>query len=1078
MRTLHTIRMISAAVNETLISSAYLLAALALFSLADFAFPMSFRIRRFALIALALYFLTKFCAGIRRIFKKSYAKTCSAAGRGVLKAFELAKNKDKLAALGISSELIDEEIKSAAKIVKDLSPFSLVSFNVKAGLAALLSGAVLFFNGVSARRVIIPLREDISGYLSVEMKNFAVKGEPWEVLIRARSRVQHAIRTPRRTYSNGSCKSAWVGLPAAHPASADATLLPRAMLSFPSSPWVERKLSGGDGRFSFKIEKCFEPFKIRFRWKNLYSVVYDIKLYERPGVIERKIKIKYPPYLNLPDEESSFGGFAAFPGTTAELRIKSSQKLESAHIITVFEGKKKKIPMSASGKAGAKVEFSANGSGLWWVELLSRDGIASSGTVVWKVEAAEDSPPCSYILSPGEDLVVNESFSGLDLVWLAEDDFGIREVLFCYSKNGAPAEKIKLFDGYSKAPRGKWNWKLSQVMVPDDVVEYWIVALDATPETAGESRRFTITLKDFLATHRKNMKEEEKIKENIFGIYQKQAELNIDRAQLSDAEIIRRQREIENKLLSLAEDAGASATRAEKDPLYSSYYSSEYRGLQKALDELAAGACRAQGKLGSGEKKEAFSTQDEIASELEKLSAFSEELFKRSSMDNLGNIGRESAEIADKLDNFLASSPDADKLGELAELTERIEKLMRELAETVKNMPQNLPEEFVNSDSLKSMDFNSVQSAVSGLKDALLSGDLTSAIERAKDLIENLSRLRKSFEQASSSVEPMSIPQGEKDEDLSEIIKEEENIMSSTEKFLSRRQEQIKALNAQKAQKLRELAAGIKNSAALMRSDRKKIFGSDASRLSSGLYRLNKNVSGFAARFIDKGFDFERLLEAAGKELAVMTAMELSSSTLKSLSAASSEIEDFFDIYRDTSVPPLRQEDMKYAVSISSSQLSLAGKTFDLEKKIYEYSRKSAQFPPHIAGNIKSARREMTGAGLAMAEGRAADSFAFQEKALYYLKKAQKGMDNFEFTSQGAPGGSSMPSFFPSSGKPGSSSGKSSQSSGFKKSDFPIPSPLRPGYDAERESINDAMRGERPPKYKDMLKEYYDQLLK
>ncbi|MBA3066070.1 DUF4175 family protein [bacterium] len=1040
LRALHRVRIIAASANETMISLSALLAALALFSLADFIFPMSFRIRRFILIAFGLYFLTKLFSGIRKILKKAYAKTCDAAGAGVLKAFELARNKENLTALGISGELIDEEIKGASEIIKMVSPFSLVSFNLKAGFITLLGAAVLFFNGVSAGRVIIPRREDIGRFLTVEMKKFAVKGESWEAHISARS-------------------SVW----------------PRAMLSFPSSSWVERKLTGADGRFAFRIEKCFEPFKIRFRWKNLYSAVYDIKLYERPRVLERKIRIKYPSYLNLKDEESSFGGFAAFPGTLASACIKSSHKLESAHIIAVFEGKKKIIPMSVS-LAEAEGQFTASGAGSWRVELLSREGIASSGTVVWTVEDAEDAPPQAYILSPGEDIVINESFSGIDLEWLGEDDFGIKEVFFCYSKNGAPLKKIKIFEGYSKTCRGRWNWKLSDVMVPDDVTEYWVLALDAALKQ-GESRRFTLTLKDFLATHKKNMKEEERIKEDVFGIYQKQAELNIARNQITDTEIIRLQREIENKLLSLADAAGNMARRAEKDPLYSSYYSSEYRGLQKALDEQAAASSRAQGELESGSKQGAFRTQDEIEASLEKLASFSEELFKRSSMDNLGGIGRESAEIADKLDNFLSSSPDAEKLGELMELTDRIEKLVRELAETIKNMPQTLPEEFVNSDSVKSMDFNATQSSLSALKDALSSGDISSAVKRAKELLENLSRLRKSFEQASENVSPMSIPMDKKDTRLEEIIKDEENIISSTEKFLFRSEEKIKALNARKAQKLRELASGIKNSSELMRNDSKKLFGSDAPRLSQGLYRLNRNVSDFAERFLDKGFDFESLLGEASRELETMTAMELSSSTLKKLRETSSDIADFFDIYRDTSVPPLRPEDIKYAMDISSFQLSVSRKTSELEKKIYEYSRQSAQFPPNIARNIKAARREMTGAARAMAEAHAGDSFVFQEKALYYLKKAQKGMDAFEFIPQSSSGGPPMPSFFPSSGNsPGT--GKSSQGMGFQKADFPIPSSPRPGYDGASEIINDAMRGERPPKYKDMLKEYYDQLLK
>ncbi|MEA2081287.1 MAG: DUF4175 family protein [Elusimicrobiota bacterium] len=1039
MRGLHTIRMISAVAGETLGGVSYFLISLAVFSLVDFIFPLSFRIRRFALIILAFYVLINLCAGLIKIFKNAVKKSCADAGPGVLRAFELARNKDKLAALGISEELIDAEIKAAAKIIRAVPLFAFVSFNMRACAAAFLAGAVLFFNGVSAERVIVPRSDDIGRHLSVEMKEFAVKGEPWEILVRVKGPVR-----------------------------------PEALLFFKDSPRVRRKLAGTDGVFSFRIERCFRPFKIRIRWKNLYSVVYDIKLFERPKVLSRKIRIRYPLYLNLEDDESSFGGFAAFPGTVAKVLIKSSRELESARIITVFNGREKKIPMKVSGDS-AEGGFTAGGAGRWRAELLSREGLVSSGTVVWKVEEARDSAPRAYILSPGEDIVINESFSGIDIAWLAEDDFGIKEAFFCCSKNGAQPEKIKISDGYSRVSRGKWKWKLSQVLSPGDAAEYWVAAFDAGG-AVGESRRFSVTLKDFLATHRQNMEKEEAVKEKVFAVYQKQAELNIDRWVLSGSDISRRQKDIENNLLSLAENAADCASRAEKDPLYSSFYASEYRGLQKALDELASSSSFARKELESGAKEGAFNTQDEIAAGLEKLSAFSEDLFKRSSMDNLCSIGRESAEIADKLDNFLADSPDAEKMRELTELTGRIEKLMRELAETVKNMPQNLPEEFVNSDSVKSMDFNSVQNAVSGLKEALSSGNLSSAIKRAKELLENLNGIRKSVERASSDVSPMSLPRGDHDRSLAEIIQGEKNIISSSEKFVSARQDRMRVQTAQKTGKLKAIATRIKETALKMKNDRRNIFGPDAARLSPGIYRFNKNVSGFAARFMDNGFDFESLLEAAGKELECMTEMELSSATSKILRATSSDIEDFFEIYRDTAVPPIRAGDMEYALELSSSQRALAGRAGALEKKLRGYSRKSAQFPTAIAGDIKSARRAMAGAAGVMEKGKASDSLVFQEKALYYLKKAEKGMNNFEFTPQGE--GSSMPSFFPSSGRPGSSSGKSYAGTGFKKSDFPIPVSARPGYDAGKERLNEAMRGSRPLKYRDVLKEYYEQLLK
>ena len=1039
---LHRTRLMSAIAGAILMKVSLLAAALALFSLTDIVFPMSFRIRMSVLIFLAVYILIKLFLELLEIMKDARVKSAIAAGGDVLKAWDLSLNIEKLALLGISRELMDEEIKAGEKIVRGIPAFSFVSLNPKAALALIVSLAVLFLNSVSALRVIAPQRDDISSHLSVEMEQKAVKGESWQLRIQAR--------------------------PGARP---------RAMFLFPSSSWVERKLDGDGSIFSFRIEKCLEPFKVRFRWKNLYSRVYDIKLLERPSVISRKIKIHYPAYLNLPSEESSFGSFSAFPGTSAELSIKASHKLAAASIVTVFEGEEKKISMDVSGDAASGV-FSASGGGEWRLELLSREGLVSSGTVVWRVSPAEDLPPSAYILSPGEDLIISESFSGLDIAWGASDDFGVREALFCYSKNGGAAEKVKIFDDYSRTARGKWRWKPAEVMAAGDVMEYWLAAADAAG-ALGESRRFSLSLKDFLLTHRENMRAEEALKDKIFALYQKQAELNISREALGSDELTRRQREVENKLLSLSGDAGEAAARAEKDLLYGSYYSSEYRGLSKALDDLSDEARRAQEELRGGDKEGAFSTQDALADSLEKLSAFSEELFKRSSMDNMGNIARESSEVADKLNDFLGSAPpDGEMLKELKALTDKIEQLMRELAETVRNMPQNLPEEFVNSDAVKSMDFNSVENSVSGLKDALSSGDISAALEHARNLLESLRGIRQNLEAGFSSVEAPSLPQKEKDTELAEIISAEEKVIASSEALLERHRAGLKERSALRARELRERASGLKNSAAGLLNDRNKLFSKDAARLSQGLYDFNRNISDFTERFLDKGFDFERPLEDARTQLGALAAMDISSATAKTLGAIVEELSDFYGSYSDTSTRPLNEDEMKSASGIASSQSELAVRTAVFEKKLRGYSRQSAQFPVSIAENVRAARREMVSAASLMEEGRAEDSLASQEKVLYQLKKAQKGMDDFEFNPQGAPGGSPMPSFFPSSSGGGARPGQSSPSSGFKQSDFNIPRPLRTGYDEEGEIINDAMRGERPLKYRDMLKEYYDQLLK
>ncbi|MFH2085028.1 MAG: hypothetical protein ABII20_06855, partial [Candidatus Omnitrophota bacterium] len=146
---LHGVRVMAALANCLLIRLASFAAGFAVFSLADLVFPMSFRIRSFVLIFFGVYFMVRLSTGLIEIFSSAREKSARAAGDDVLRAWDLSVSREKLSGLGISRELIDEEIKTAAKIVKDIRLLSFVSLNPKAVLAMIAAGSVLFFNSVS-----------------------------------------------------------------------------------------------------------------------------------------------------------------------------------------------------------------------------------------------------------------------------------------------------------------------------------------------------------------------------------------------------------------------------------------------------------------------------------------------------------------------------------------------------------------------------------------------------------------------------------------------------------------------------------------------------------------------------------------------------------------------------------------------------------------------------------------------------------------------------------------------------------------------------------------------------------------
>ncbi|MCD6423749.1 MAG: DUF4175 family protein [Elusimicrobia bacterium] len=1007
------------------------------FSIIDYLFPLVFELRKLILILVILSSGTYFLSVIFLHFKKGFKKFLREISEKILFSWELMQAKEKLTNYGISSDLINAEIEQSFNFLGNVKGTHFARINFKMIIFSVILALFLFVNKGATQRILFPEKNNFEDFVKLKMRSFAISGESWKVVM----------------YSQ--------------------RIKPVIFIKEKGSSWQKKSPIKDDGKFVFKIEQVLRPFSLRFKWKDLSSRIFKIDVFERPRVIKQEIFLTFPKYLGIKDTKTTFGGISAFPETVVKVVLTSNEELSSGFIEVETKSKKGKIPLKISGK-NAVGSFKVFEKGFWKAQLVSKRGIASTNPVCWPIEIVEDLPPEIAIFSPAEDLIIGPSFRKLEIEWWAEDDFGIKKVLFLYKKNFEKKHCIEVFSGNQRQIRKEFDFKIPQNLKHASVIEYWFEAQDTSGKRES-CEHFVLKYEDWLVSHRKAMEKEKKLKDEIFSVYSEQLELNSKREQIRSQDVEKRQSEISRKLKKLSELADALVSEMKKDPLYDAYFLAEYEGIRRGIENTMKKSFAAQEFLKQGKMKEGFSLQNEILDELERLSLLSEDVFKRSSMQNLSNVSEEAENLAQNLEDLLKEGIEKEKLGELMKLTRKIEDMLSEIEKTIKEMPRDLPEEFVNQDSLKKIDFNQTKNSLKSLRNALLKGDIDRALSQAKELLSKLSQMKRVLKDAMENVPSGGLPEGGIKQErnlLDEIITQQRKLLQQTRDILSTKFDEISQIKKKKFLELKKISSQIKKSLTDFYRKRHKKFGSDAGKLSSFLYDLYRNSHEADRLLSRKAINFEKKFEEINKKLKSIYNMSLSSETLGKFSEVSDKMDEFFEVFTETQTIKFSEEEKKQLQDFAFSQDEISKKTDDLTKKVYEFYRNSAQFPQRIISNLKEAKREMQKSKEAFANFLPQNSVPSQEKAIYLLEEIGKNFSQLSFVSGGASKPGKVPSCF--SAQRSISGG----GIGFNVQDFEIPVKKSLSFDRILRELQDIRKGPLPKNYRKIIEDYYDELSK
>ncbi|MFH1283639.1 MAG: hypothetical protein ABII27_08240 [bacterium] len=489
----------------------------------------------------------------------------------------------------------------------------------------------------------------------------------------------------------------------------------------------------------FQLTNITESWQYKGRIEDLYTKVFTVDPVSLPQATRQRFHYFYPQYTRAKQEvKENELEIIGLKGTNVKLEFWFNKPIEKAGL-SFSSGYKQKLKMIEKDHFSSEIILNKTDS--FSLEIVDVQGLTNPDPPKIDVRVEEDQFPTITLLAPDTDII-----TGLDtdvpVTFSASDDFGIHSVELRFRHSGKIDLSKEIIRRYSSYPREKvddYVWRISKSpFSPGDVVEYYLEVFDndvvSGPKSA-RSRTAILEIKSFKKEH-EMIEEDLKIwRDKLLNVLGNQIEAKDSLEKLADMEeldkallnkIVELQMEVNHDLKRSKDMLDKIVDRMEEDPLGSYQILEEHKRMSGSLNTLK----QTQGEnavknLNDNKYDDALNNQKSIISELEKMSLLSEDLFQYQNMKDLmedaQTIDQNTEELLSMLEG-LADLEDQEKLAQLQELFSKISELMSEIQKMLKDLPQELPEEFVNQEAVKNINMDEVMKSMQDLNSALARG--------------------------------------------------------------------------------------------------------------------------------------------------------------------------------------------------------------------------------------------------------------------------------------------------------------------------------------------------------------------
>lgn len=592
--------------------------------------------------------------------------------------------------------------------------------------------------------------------------------------------------------------------PAASADAKQATVEKLAMSSLPQ-----------ENSFRGVVSRVTESLEYRVVSGPFASAWYNIAAVDRPTVTDLKVVLYPPHYTGLPTETILGGNVRGVKGSTLNFDARTNKQTAHARVI-LDDGRE--IPLKVVGETvqGSMVLFRSQ---QYRIKLDDAFGFENL-PIPHEMRAIPDGFPTVELLQPSEDLEVNGDES-LTLEYNARDDFGVQEITLV-AQVGDREERIPMWrDEPTRTQSDRFGWDLNALGLDEgDVVTYHLEVLDndtISGPKVGKSRPLTLRLKNLKAGHKKVADMIRELSDEMLDLLGDHLEAPAhEDAKAGDESAQDQQLAKGLDQMMRRVDEVMEQTRADRMSDFATW--SDLEKLKRNLDYTRNDLLERMNQADSAKARAA--AQDEMSTELERMSMLSEDIGKRLTGQNIAGTAQDMLKnqerLLDSLEKLRSGNKELDEvLKELSELAKQLQDLQNAMSQ----FARQVPDEFLNRESMRNMPFGDMRSAMEEIRKKLQEGDIEAAMQLARELFNQMAQmaaaLRGSQQQAQNSMMGrMQNAMTRSSSELQQILQEQQSILQETE---NSHKEATRELDAKLAEALAQFEATARTELAEMR---------------------------------------------------------------------------------------------------------------------------------------------------------------------------------------------------------------------------------------------------------------------
>jgi hypothetical protein len=823
-------------------------------------------------------------------------------------------------------------------------------------------------------------------------------------------------------------------------------------------------VADGQGRFHQTFHNLREPLQFQAIAGGTTSDVGEVAVVEAPAVGNFRVRYQYPDYTRLPVKiTEGTGHLEALAGSEVRIQMAANKPIAQGQL--VFDDNTQ-LPLLVRPNGVLQATAILTKPGSYRVQVQDEDGFTNQDQVSYRIDIIPDEPPQVDLIAPAPELELEEG-RVLTLEYEARDDFGVRDLTLVY-RGGPFGEKRLLIDRIDEAATrysGKYYWDVTDLFGDaGEAITYYLEVWDndtVSGPKRGVSATHTLRLRGREEEHRRLDDLQHQVAEKLVDLLADQLDLNARTAETAQTpvphdpraaqDLAERQADLQRQAQDLVSQLDQMLQMLEKDYLSDYTRYDDTRTLRDQLnftqDALMGGARQqlapqsppsSAGQPPRSPQRQsapqptppaeaqppafdqALAKQQAAQAELERLALFAQDIGKRAKMRDLDNLAQRMARTQR---NLLDTLSELEKLGKemdeatreaLARELEDLEKAMRALMEALSQLPSELPDEFLNSEALQSMDLSDMMQTLQQLRQQVQNGDLAEAKRLAEDLLRAMSQMLAALQSAQRFAHSMPFGQQQSGMEramgeLDRIAQEQSEILRGTggvDKELRRR------LNEQQRRAFEQLQRDLRDAiqgAQRQLQDASRQAPLDARRPrppAASLQRTERALDRVLRQLTpEESAELQRALEDAEREAAALhknpsPAWEEGLRQHPDLQAALQHLRDALAQARQRLaglnaldgqefMDPQQSEEL---AQLGQRQKALQGRTGALKERLDQLSQFVPFLSPEMRQQIGEAADFMGQAQGELGQRRARQAIPPEEEALRRLSQGQQAM--------------------------------------------------------------------------------------